>query len=357
MNGAAREPRIRAVLFGVGAMNLVAARMALDHGVEIVGAIARSPDKVGRDLHLLAGLGKSCGVFINNDAEHVLSTTQPDIVLHATQSYLPDVFEQLTLCMRHGANVLTIAEECLYPWHTSAGLTRQLDELAREHGVTVTGGGHQDGFWVNMIGQLMGTANRVDAVHGRSQWNVDEFGLEVLRSRHVGKTLAAFRQDTEGKDVPPSFGQNVVGALAGAGDFDIAEHRYSLEPVLAEQDTWSHTLQRTIAPGHVIGLSEVDVLTTHQGVELRFEMTGFVYRSGQTDCNVWNVCGEPDLLLQTTATPTDLTTCTQFVNRIPDVINATPGFIAVFQLPPLRYRHMPFARCVDPQRLRSWDRA
>ncbi|WP_213878893.1 hypothetical protein [Pseudomonas sp. dw_358] len=353
MSGA--EPRLRAVLYGVGAMNLMAARMARDHGVEIVGAIARSPDKVGRDLDLLAGLAQPCGVQVDSNAERVLASTRPDIVLHATQSYLPDVFEQLALCVRHGANVLTIAEECLYPWHTSPQLSQQLDALARENGVTVTGGGHQDGFWVNMICQLMGTAHRVEAVHGRSQWNVDEFGLEVLRSRHVGKTLAAFRQDTEGQTLPPSFGQNVLGALAHANDFDIAEHRYSLEPVLAEQDTWSNTLQRHIAPGSVIGLSEVDVLNTRQGVELRFEMSGFVYRPGQADCNVWDVRGEPDLHLQTTATPTDLTTCTQFVNRIPDVINAPAGFIPVTRLPSLRYRHMPFARCVDPQRLRCLE--
>ena len=48
---------VRAVVFGVGAMNSVATRFMLDKGVQIVGAISRSPDKVGRDLGDVARLG------------------------------------------------------------------------------------------------------------------------------------------------------------------------------------------------------------------------------------------------------------------------------------------------------------
>ena len=49
--------RIKAVVYGVGAMNSVATRMMLEKGVDIVGALARSPEKVGRDLGDVAGLG------------------------------------------------------------------------------------------------------------------------------------------------------------------------------------------------------------------------------------------------------------------------------------------------------------
>ena len=33
-----------------------------------------------------------------------------------------------------------------------------------------------------------------------------------------------------------------------------------------------------------------------------------------------------------------MTTCTQLVNRIPDVINAEPGFVTIEKLPKLHYR-------------------
>ena len=41
-----------------------------------------------------------------------------------------------------------------------------------------------------------------------------------------------------------------------------------------------------------------------------------------------------------------MATCTQVVNRIPDVINASPGFATVVDLPRPRYRHFRLDRYV-----------
>ncbi len=53
---------VRAIVYGVGAMGSIMARLMLDKGVEIVGAVGRSPEKVGRDLGEVAGLGRPTGV-------------------------------------------------------------------------------------------------------------------------------------------------------------------------------------------------------------------------------------------------------------------------------------------------------
>jgi len=47
---------ITAVVYGVGAMNSITTRMMLEKGVNIVGALARSPEKVGKDLGEVAAL-------------------------------------------------------------------------------------------------------------------------------------------------------------------------------------------------------------------------------------------------------------------------------------------------------------
>ena len=64
--------RIKAVVYGVGSMNSVATRMMLEKGVDIVGALARSPEKVGRDLGEVAGLGFETGVIVEDDPDRVL---------------------------------------------------------------------------------------------------------------------------------------------------------------------------------------------------------------------------------------------------------------------------------------------
>ena len=119
--------RIKAVVYGVGAMNSVATRMMLEKGVDIVGALARSPEKVGRDLGEVAGLGFETGVMVEDDPDRVLSTRQADIAVIAVASYMADMYEHLHRCAEHGVNAITISEEALYPWNTSPMETAELD--------------------------------------------------------------------------------------------------------------------------------------------------------------------------------------------------------------------------------------
>ena len=71
--------QITAVVYGVGAMNSIATRMMPEKGVTIVGALARTLEKVGKDLGQVAGLGFETGVLIEDDPERVLGSRRPDI--------------------------------------------------------------------------------------------------------------------------------------------------------------------------------------------------------------------------------------------------------------------------------------
>jgi 4-hydroxy-tetrahydrodipicolinate reductase len=331
-------------------MGALATRLMSEKGVEIIGAIARSPAKVGQDLGEYAGLGYKLGVPIESDAERVLQR-RPDIVVHATQSFLPEIADQLALCVRHGANVVTISEESLYPWTTSPAIAAELDALAKQHGVTITGSGHQDVFWLNMVSNLTGASHRIDRVQGRTTWNADEFGADIIQSKHVGETLEQFEKATASADRPPTFGRNLLGALAHAMGLSPRSWTSDISPVVAETDTVSKSIGVTFTPGTVLGYSDIDTLTTVEGVEFRFEMAGYIYSPGETDINEWSITGEPDLTLSNGVVPSYTTTCTQWVNRIPDVINAVPGFVTVDRLPALRYRPLAFHHYVDAGRL------
>src|SRR5215475_15256916 len=106
-----RMRRIKAVVYGVGAMNSIATRLMLEKGVDIVGALARSPEKVGRDLGEVAGLGYQTGVLVENDPDRVLSTREADIAVIAVASYMTDMYEHLYRCAEHAVNAITISEE------------------------------------------------------------------------------------------------------------------------------------------------------------------------------------------------------------------------------------------------------
>ena len=96
----------------------------------------------------------------------------------------------------------------------------------------------------------------------------------------------------------------------------------------------------------MVGFTDVDTMSTEQGITLTFEMTGRLYLEGESDINDWTFTGEPELHLSNPAVPTGMTTVTQLVNRIPDVINAPPGFVTMEKLPRPRYRTYPLGAYV-----------
>jgi hypothetical protein len=339
--------RIKAIVYGVGAMNSIATRMMLEKGVDIVGALARSPEKVGRDVGDVAGLGVQTGVLIDDDPERVLASRQADIAVIAVASYMSDMYEHLRLCAEHGVNAITISEEALYPWNTAPMATAELDRLARRNGVTLTGTGHQDVYWVNLVSMVLATAHRIENVTGRASWNVDDFGPEVAKDQRVDTTVEDFDTWLAEADRPPSFGRNTLGALVSDLGLSVVEESSTTRPEVADQPVASESLGLTVAPGRVIGFTDVDTVSTHQQITMTFEMTGRLYLPNEADINDWTVTGEPELHLSNPAVPTQTTTCTQLVNRIPDVINAPPGFITIEKLPRPRYRTYPLGLYVD----------
>jgi 4-hydroxy-tetrahydrodipicolinate reductase len=285
--------------------------------------------------------------LIDDDPDRVLSSRQADIAVIAVASYMSDMCEHLRRCAEHGVNAITISEEALYPWNTSPMATAELDRLARRNGVTITGTGHQDVYWVNLVSMVLATAHRIESVTGRASWNVDDFGPEVAKDQRVDTTVEDFKTWLAETDRPPSFGRNTLGALVADLGLTVAAEESTTRPEVAQQPVPSKSLGITVDTGSVIGFTDVDTVSTHEGISLTFEMTGRLYLEGEADINDWTVAGEPELHLSNPAVPTQMTTCTQLVNRIPDVINAPPGFITMEKLPRPRYRAFPLALYLD----------
>ena len=139
--------KYRVVQFGCGPIGCSIARYALERSnIELVGAVDTAPDKAGRDLGEVAGVGRRIGVPVSADARRLLAELKPDVVLHATGSALDRVFPQLDLIVSSGANVISTCEELSFPYRRHAQIAERLDRLAREHDVTVLATGVNPGF-------------------------------------------------------------------------------------------------------------------------------------------------------------------------------------------------------------------
>ncbi len=113
------EP-VRALLFGVGAIGAGIGRLAAAREeIALVAAVDAAPGKSGAPLYDALGVAPRPGVplpAIEADIERALADAKPQVVLHATGSFLADVAPQLIACARGGANVVSTCEELAYPW-------------------------------------------------------------------------------------------------------------------------------------------------------------------------------------------------------------------------------------------------
>ena len=102
---------LRAMVYGVGQMNMLATRLLTEKGVEIVGAINRPGPKIGKDLGLFSGIGK-LNVSISDKPEKVLSK-EADIVIVGVAGELPRMLPISKKCLE-ARNSKSILNESIF---------------------------------------------------------------------------------------------------------------------------------------------------------------------------------------------------------------------------------------------------
>jgi len=340
--------KIKAIVYGLGGINKVAARYMLEKGVDIVGVIDINPGLVGRDLGDVIGLGRAVGVTVSNDAEAVL-LRQADIAVVSVFSQMDRMYELLESCIRHGLNVITPAEEALYPWGVSPELAARLDRLSRAHGVTISGGGAQDSFRVNIVSLLTGASHRIESVLVRQLGNLGRLGAESLKNYHVGESAETFRAMVA-QGVPLFSLQICLAALIADLGLRIKGSDTSVEPIIAEADTPVGVLPGgRIDKGRVVGMHKTIRIRTDQSIDFNGEQISRISNleaDAPTSVSECIITGSPRLHLRIEATDAEANSsaAASIVNRIPDVINSEPGFITVEKLPKLKYRALPLDR-------------
>jgi len=114
-------------------------------------------------------------------------------------------------------------------------------------------------------------------------------------------------------------------------------------PIVADTDYFCDSLGLKIVSGEIIGLMQKLNVNTRGGLKLVGENTLRLCKEGEEEFKEWLIEGEPDIEIRATRLSTSFTTASQSVNRIPDVINADPGYVTLEQLPKLTFRQKPFS--------------
>lgn len=351
------ERKVKVVQFGTGKMAVYTMRYVYEKGAEIVGAIDVNPSVIGKDIgEIIGGENKGVTVTALENAEEMLKQVQPDIAIVTTMSLIADVRDALMLCAKLGINAITTCEEAFYPENSNPATTKELDEMAKQTGCTITGSGYQDIYWGQLISSIAGSTHKITKIKGSSSYNVEDYGIALAKAHGSGLTMQEFEDQVASVDkisdeerqkviesgkYLPSYMWNVNGWLCEKLGLTVKSQRQKCVPQTYKEDLYSSTLGMTVKAGDATGMSAVVTTETEEGIIIESECIGKVYAPDEFDKNEWTVYGEPDTTIVVAKPATVELTCASIVNRIPDVINSKPGYVPTCEFGELTFKVKP----------------
>lgn len=346
--------KIKVFQIGCGKMSKYIMEYIYNLGGEIVGAVDTSRKLIGEDIgSILKTKAKNVIIHSASNLEELLKETKPNIAVITTSSFLKDTSNTIRTCLNCGVNVITTSEECFYPENSNPKLFRELDVLAKINNVTVTGSGYQDVFWGNMISVIAGSTNNITKIKGSSSYNVEDYGIALAEAHGAGLSVTKFNEliaaadnisESERKELiekgkfNPSYMWNTCGWLAKKLNLTPKRITQKCIPIISEEDITSTTLDMVIKKGDATGMSAIASLETEEGIIIEAECIGKVYSENDFDKNEWTIYGDSNTTVTVNNPDTVKLTCANIANRIPDVINAKPGFIPTCDLGETTYK-------------------
>ncbi len=348
------DQKVKVVQYGTGKMALYTMRYVYEKGGQVVGAVDVNPDVVGKDIGEILGT-ENKGVIVTHadNAEEMLKQTKPDICIVETRSLFSEVEDALYLCARLGINAITTCEEAFFPANSNPKATKRIDELAKKNNCTITGSGYQDIYWGQLISSIAGSTQTIKKIKGSSSYNVEDYGIALAQAHGAGLSLEDFEKEIASADniteeqrqelinkgeFLPSYMWNVNGWLCEKLGLTVESQTQKCVPQTHSEDIFSSTLNMTVKAGDATGMSAVVTTTTKEGIVIESECIGKVYSKEDFDKNEWTVEGEPNTTIVVNRPSTVELTCATVVNRIPDVINAKPGYVPTEQIGDLNFK-------------------
>ena len=317
------------LIYGVGAIGGRVARLLLERGYRIVGAVDVDERKVDKDLGELIGVG-GIGVYVKRSINEALSEADAQVAVHCTASFLSQVYQQILELVEHGLNVVSTCEELAYPQVADAELAKKMDSAAKRRGVRILGTGVNPGFMMDtLILTLTAVCQKVSKIYAARIIDASRRRLPFQRKIGVGLDLQSFeRRFRAGGMGHVGFRQSIY-MVADTLGWSLSEVREGLEPVVAEQPVESHGVR--VEGGCVAGVKQWAVGLSGGREAIRLEMHAYV---GADDHDVIRIEAVPPINLEIRpGVHGDEATAAMVVNAIPLVLRAPPGLITMSRLP------------------------
>jgi 4-hydroxy-tetrahydrodipicolinate reductase len=325
---------IKVVQYGLGPIGLGIVEVLLTRPwVQLVGAIDIDKSKVGKDLGQFLENPRKLGVAISDKAKDVLGRTKPDIVTHATSSYIETIHPQIMEIVESGASLVSTAEELSYPFVKHPALAKKIDEHAREKGVAVLGTGINPGFLLDTLAVVLsGVCQKVTSIRAERVVDASTRRLPLQRKIGAGLSPQEFEKKVaEGKIKHVGLPES-VGLIALAMGWKVGEIQERITPVIAESSIENKFAK--VPAGAVAGIRQVakGILAGQELVVLDLRM----YLGAQNPHDSILIEGVPPVdMMILGGVQGDRATPAIIVNALPKIESLEPGLRTMLDLPPI----------------------
>ncbi|HVR40591.1 MAG TPA: dihydrodipicolinate reductase, partial [Thermoanaerobaculia bacterium] len=236
--------------YGIGPIGAEIARLLLTKPwVKLVAAVDIDPEKIGRDLGQVIGLGRDTGVLVTGEL-----SVKPDVVCHSTGSRLRDVSAQLRDLLGRGCHVVSTCEELSFPLDRE--IREELTHVARSQNVTLLGTGVNPGFVMDKLPlTITSVCQDVKSVEIIRIQNASTRREPLQRKVGAGMTVDEFRAAVaSGKIKHMGLKESLMMVGNGLGvEFESVTDEV-IEPIVADREIVTQYLK--VAPGQVAGVHQ-----------------------------------------------------------------------------------------------------
>ena len=324
--------RVRFAVYGVGPIGSLITIHGIERNwMELVGAFDIDPLKIGRDVGEVIGLNEKIGVFVEKPSIDVLKTVKPDIVLHATGSFLDKVYEQILDAVRAGSDVISTCETLSYPYYRYPDLAGRLDLEAKKNNSTILGAGINPGFLLDLLPAVLTTSCiKVEKVTARRVIDASKRRESFRKKIGLGLEQVAFNEKIERGELTAHVGYaESVYLLADALKLKLDSVYEKQDAITADREIKMENM--VIQPGRVRGIRGYGVGLIRDKEVIRVE---FIAVAGaEEEFEEIIIEGVPRITWRSTGgTPGDIATSAVVLNYVPTVLDSDPGLAIVTRL-------------------------
>ena len=325
-------------IWGYGAMGKGIANMLMKKkGVTVVGVCDVSEELIGRGfLDFVNVKSNQENHLIVSNIDELLSSVSMDIMIIATDSFTKNTFDKIVKVITNKVNVISTAEEMAFPMANEPELSRELDEIAQEHGVTILGTGINPGFIMDfLVLALTGAMEEVNHIEAERVNSLSPFGPTVMEEQGVGISLETYHERMKKDELAGHVGfKESVHMIAMGLGLELSGFDQQMQPIVS--NVYRKSKYGEVQPGHLAGIDMTAqgyvnhkpfISMKHpQQIEPEIEGTAtgdYIRLQGIPNVNM-SINPEVDGGIGTIA---------MCVNMIPHVLNATPGLKTMLDLP------------------------